>query len=171
MKKILLIILFISLINKTSAQEYTPMFEIGKIWNMYHYNWLFPNSNHNFNITIENIITINEIEYYEASNGDIFREDITTKKVYELINGVEELILDFDLEIGDDLISPLITIDEVFSKQISEIGVNTFYGIPNLKYYQTKCGEMIIEGIGIASVGLFFYSTLCAPLDYKEGDF
>jgi len=56
----------------------------------------------------------------------------------------------FDLVIGDDLVSPLIVIDDTnFSRSITTIGTGTFYGIQNLKFYETDCGEKIIEGIGI----------------------
>ncbi len=148
-----------------SAQSYTPMLELNKTWNMYHYDAYIPESDYGFNITLDYTTIINGKTYFHASNGDLFREDITNKKVYKLVNNVDELILDFDLAIGDELISPLVYIAG-FSKNITTIGTAEFYGIPNLKYYETDCGEKIIEGIGVFRKGLFYVSNWCSPLDY-----
>jgi hypothetical protein len=171
MKTKLVLFLFVGFIYNVFAQQYTPMLEIGKIWNMHHYDNLIPPNNSNFDISLDNLVTVGGTEYFQTSNGNLFREDIANKKVYRLVNSVEELILDFDLNIGDNLISPLIFIDDgSFSRTITTIGVATFYGIPNLKYYQTDCGETIIEGIGVQSRGLFDRSTSCSTLDTDSGD-
>ncbi len=171
-KKYFIFILLIGFVLNSFTQDYTPMLELGKIWNMQHYDNLIPPNNYDFNITLDNLVTVNGTEYFEASNGNLFREDLINKKIYRLENNTEELILNFDLVIGDDLISPLIFIDETtHSIEITEIGLATFYGIPNLKYYETDCGEKIIEGIGVETIGLFGISTNCSTVDLDEGDF
>ena len=168
--KHLLLLLFIFFNLAIFSQTYTPMLELGKIWNMHHSSSFFPENNVDFNFTLNNMTTINGVSYFEASNGMHYREDITTKKVYRLKNGVEELILDFDLQLGDNLVSILIYNDAA-SKEITEIGYDTFFNIPNLKYYRTDCGEQIVEGIGILNTALFDYSNMCSLVDFEEQDF
>jgi hypothetical protein len=147
------------------------MLELGKVWNMHHYNYSIPPDNYDYNISLDFTSQINGVIYFHASNGDILREDTTTKKVYKRVNNTDELLLDFDLSINDEIESPLIFIDETtFSKTVTIINNGTFYGISNLKYYETDCGEKIIEGIGVKNVGLFGISTLCSTLDYFEGN-
>lgn len=173
MKKYLFFIFFLIFSVNFFAQDYTPMLELGKVWNMHHYNGDIPieQENYDFDISLDYMETINSIEYFHATNGDFFREDLVNKKIYRLRNDVEELILDFDLEIGDAITSPLLAIDNTFVNEISIIGTDTFHNIANLKYYQIDCGEKIIEGIGFANVGLFGYSTFCSTLTFSEGDY
>ena len=80
------------------AQDYTPILELGKVWNMHHYNHFIPieQENYDFDISLDYMITINGIEYFHATNDNLFREDIANKKVNRLINDVEELLFDFD---------------------------------------------------------------------------
>jgi len=108
------------------AQDYTPMLEMGKIWNMHHYDSAIPNENYDFNITIDYTSTINGLIYYHATNGDLFREDISNKKVYKRTGNEDVLILDFDLNLNDILESPLLFIDDTtFSRNITTIDIDT----------------------------------------------
>lgn len=76
---IIIIILFFLTLN-TVAQTYTPMLELGKVWNIHHFDSYLPNNNYDFNITLDHTTTINGTEYFHASNGMLFNEDILNKK-------------------------------------------------------------------------------------------
>ncbi len=173
MKKILFFIFTLCFSANFFAQDYTPMLELGKVWNMHHYNSFIQNSsqNYDFDIALDYMQTVNGVEYFHATNGDLLREDITNKKVYKLVNNVEVLLLDFDLNINDELTSPLIVNDPQISTPITTIATGDFYTYSNVKYYQVDCGEKIIEGVGVMETGLFGLSTGCTTVDYDEGNY
>ncbi len=169
MKRVLFFIFTLFFSVHFYAQNYTPTLVLGKVWNMHHYDYFFPSNNYYFDIALDYMQTVNGVTYFHATNGDLLREYLATKKVYKLVDGVEELLLDFDLEIGDDLVSPIVSMIGN-TNPIVEIGANSFHGISNLKYYGLDCGEKLIEGIGVQSVGLFGMSSGCDPIDYDEGN-
>ncbi len=164
MKRLLLLLLICLFSFKGIAQDYTPMFEIGKTWNMYlHFD--YPDGIY-FDLTVTETVEIDGLTYYhiEAShhNCDSFlREDIDEKKIYGIWEGEEYLHYDFSLGIGDYMwvLGNLLL--------ITDIGSGDFFGMENLRYLVLENQYKLIEGIGFESFGIadsFEYGCLNNPL-------
>lgn len=151
MKKLFLLISILFIFNKAYTQDYTPMLEIGKIWNMY-LSFDYPGGYY-FNLEVTETVEINGLTYYhiEAThNGcDTFlREDRNEKKIYGIWEGEEYLHYDFSLEVGEYI--------WVFGDMwlITDIGFGDFYGMENLRYYVLDGYKKLIEGIGFENYGI-----------------
>lgn len=91
------------------------------------------------------------------SNNDIFiREDIDSKKVYKIINGQDELIFDFSLQIGEET-----TLSNGSSYQVQSItNINVIGGQRKLFFLVNQSSfpgynEIWIEGVGNLENPLF----------------
>lgn len=160
MKKILFFFLLIT--ANVVYGQYTPMLEIGNIWNMYlHFD--FP-SGFYFDLEITETVEIEGLTYFhiEATHNscDLFlREDINEKKIYAIWDGQEHLHYDFSLDIGD-----YAWYQDMF---ITDIGYGDFFGMENLRYYVLDNYWKLIEGIGFEYDGIadaFEYGCLCEPV-------
>jgi len=147
-----LLLLLISLFSFNGiAQDYTPMFEIGKIWN-YYVSFDFPGGYY-FNLTVTETVEIEGLTYYhiEATHNNcetFLREDIDEKKIYGIWEGEEYLHYDFSLDIGD-----YIWIGG-WDMEITDIGYGDFFGMENLRYLVLENQYKLIEGIGFESIGI-----------------
>ena len=151
MKKILLLICAIGFSNVAIAQDYTPMFKIGKIWNMQMTN--DTNFVSYFDITATEIVEINGVEYFhlETPRFDCdayLRDDLIERKVYGFLDGEEFLLFDFNLEIGDSVYINGINFP------ITGVGYGEFFGFENLRYYELHQFLSLIEGIGLTTNGI-----------------
>jgi len=133
------------------GQDYTPMLELNKTWNMYlHYDF---GGGLNFDIEATEVVEINGQSYFHlvaSHNGcDTFlREDVEERKVYGLFEGEEYLHYDFSKEVGDSLW----LLGEMM--EITTIGYGDFYGMSNLKYFELEDGYLtLVEGIGFDIYG------------------
>jgi len=164
MKKIIILFIGLCFFNKAFTQDYTPMLEIGKIWNMRHTNDY--GASFDFNLTVTETVEINNITYFhiEASHNNcetFLREDRNEKKVYGIWEGEEYLHYDFSLDIGDYI---WVLGD---SWLITDIGFGDFYGMTNLRYYVLDDYLKLIEGIGFENYGIadsFEYGCLFVPI-------
>jgi hypothetical protein len=151
MKTILSLLCAICYFNIGIAQDYTPMFEIGKIWNMQMTN--DTNILSYFDITVTEIVEINGVDYFhlETPRFDCdayLREDLIEKKVYGFLDGEEFLLFDFTLEIGDSVYVNGVNFP------ITDIGYGDFFGQENLRYYELHQFLSLIEGIGLLTNGI-----------------
>lgn len=147
------------------GQDYTPMLELNKTWNMYlHYDF---GGGLNFDIEATELVEINGQSYFhlEASHNDcetFLREDVEERKVYGLFEGEEYLHYDFSKEAGESLW----LLGEMM--EINAIGYGDFYGMTNLKYFELENGYLtLIEGIGFDIYGnqdVFEHGCLYNPI-------
>jgi predicted small metal-binding protein len=164
MKKIFILVSFICFINEAFTQDYTPMLEMGKTWNYYLSNDI--QGGCHFNLTVTEIVEINEITYYHIisshNNCETFlREDMNEKKVYGIWESEEYILYDFSADIGDSL-----WLNGEFML-ITDIGYGNFYGLDNLRYYLLDNTIKLIEGIGFETYGIansFEYGCLNNPV-------
>lgn len=158
MKKIAIFVCALCFFNTAFSQDYTPMLEIGKIWNMrYHTDF---GSSWEFDIVANETVVIDDLTYFHIEAGphpncDTFlREDINEKKIYALWDNQEHLIYDFSLDIGDNAWFQ--------GMLVTDIGYGDFYGMTNLRYYVLDDNWKLIEGIGMewdGIAGSFGYSS------------
>jgi len=157
MKKIATLF-FITLVSLVSAQEYIPMLEIGKIWNMEKHNdtgYVSP-----YVIEIIGTVQTNNLIYYRVEslfyNCEILlREDVLEKKVYRLINDQDVLMFDFSLGIGDLAVNNFPVNTFPFPLIIDEVGVGVFFNLSNLNFYGFQYYNMkYVDSIGSSSKGI-----------------
>ena len=163
MKKIILLFSLLCFFNKANAQEYSPMLEIGKIWNI-------KITNDVGNIDYSNIEVMETIEiegeiYFRLEGRNFcetfLREDIIEKKVYGISEGEEYLHYDYNLVIGD-----IIWVNGNYWN-VTGIGFGDFFGMENLKYFVLDDTLKLIEGIGLETIGIadsFEYACLNHPI-------
>ncbi len=151
MKKIFTIIITFFVLVVSWAQEYTPMLEPGKIWNMKHIPD-YGSPDLFFNLEVMDTVVINGIEYQRivatCGNEAYLREDIEEKKVYCPYEDGEWALYDFTLEVGD------LVWGGDSPQEIVAIGYGDFYGMENLRYYELANGDKLIEGIGYEHYGI-----------------
>lgn len=151
MKKIALI-LFV-LVNSifTFSQAYIPTIESGKTWYIEKPMGLGSYTLHQFKIDCDT--NINLYNYKKAFSCDtlgnkqyfigFFREDTSTQKVYQLLNGIDSLIVDYQFQIGDTIAG--MDVDSV---------KNEFVFGQNRKVIYFDILYKWIEGIGSSFFGL-----------------
>ncbi len=164
MKKLIILVIVLCFFNKAFTQDYTPMLEIGKIWNMY-LSFDYPDGYY-FNIEDVETVEINGQTYHRIvashNNCDTYlREDVNEKKVYGIWQGEEYLHYDFSLNIGDSM--------WIYGDfyEITAIEYGDFYGMTNLRYFVLDDSFNLIEGIGIEDYGIadaFEYGCLNNPI-------
>lgn len=151
MKKIFLIL--IVLLNTTFcfSQAYIPTLESGKTWHIVKPMGLGNFSFHHFKIDCDT--NINSYNYKKAYSCDtmgnkqyfmgFFREDISTQKIYEFVNGFDSLIIDYQFQAGDTIAG--MDVDSV---------TNEFVFGQNRKVIYFDVVYKWIEGIGSSFFGL-----------------
>jgi len=173
MKNILTLFLFLLIIPVT-AQEYVPMLETGKTWNMFRAN--DTGGGYSYNIEITETVEINELTYFRIESLDnceiLLREDVLNKKVYRLINDQDVLLFDFSLGVGDLApenfpISPF-----PFPLFIDEVGISDFFNILDLKFYGFDFYSIkLIESIGFSNNGIInCFDEGCQAIGIFEWD-
>ncbi len=162
MKKIIIILSLICFFYKATAQDYTPLLENGKIWNMLKTNDVGNESD--FNIEVMETVEIEGITYFRIEGRNFcetfLREDIIEKKVYGISEGEEYLHYDYNLVIGD-----IIWVHGNYWN-VTDIGYGDFFGMENLKYFILDDTLKLIEGIGLETIGIadtFEYACLNHP--------
>jgi len=149
MKKIIILFIGLCFFNEAFTQEYTPMLEIGKIWNMRYFTDY--GSSWDFNLVVTETVVIDDLTYFHVEstyyNCETFlREDIEEKKIYGILDGEEHVLYDFSLDIGDYAWFQ--------NMYITDIGYGDFYGMENLRYYVLEDSWKLIEGIGMERDGI-----------------
>ena len=151
MKKLFLFLCLFCFFNNSFSQEYTPMLELGKIWNFKVVNDV--NFVYYFDLEATETVEINGLTYFhiEATHNScesFIREDLTEKKIYGIWEGEEYLHYDFSLGIGDQM-----WIGGNYMT-ITDIGYGDFYGLENLKYFVLDDNYKLIEGVGFEEIGI-----------------
>ena len=168
------LLFFLLLLNSLTAQEYTPMLEVGKIWNMERHN--DTGSSFSYNIKIMNTTEINGFMYYSVETSSncaiLLREDTIEKKVYRLLNDQDVLMFDFSLDVGDNVPNNFIHSPFAFGTLINEVEVDAFFGIPDLKYFGFEFyGFKIVESIGLSGTGILnCFDEGCQSIGIFEWD-
>ncbi|MBT0608919.1 T9SS type A sorting domain-containing protein [Aequorivita echinoideorum] len=105
MKKLLLVFSLLSFSNSFS-QTYLPMLELGNVWNTVTYNYPDPVSISNQTYEITGQQTIGSFTYYTVDFSIfnwLLREDNGKVYCYNDSEGIDELLFDFTLEVGDEI--------------------------------------------------------------------
>lgn len=143
--------------------------DTNKVWNVYSCNGPFLNSCITETYKFKSDTIINSFTYFKLyatidsipNNWwfiDLFREDTISKKVYWFKNNQDELLYDFNLNIGDTakVISALGGMPYPmcpFNSIVDSIKINTYYGVSRKQWYFNTRNfygqpETWIEGIG-----------------------
>ncbi|MEZ4817199.1 MAG: hypothetical protein R2776_04420 [Flavobacteriaceae bacterium] len=106
MKRTLVLISILCFFSKAFTQEYTQMFEIGKIWNMY-VQYDYPDG-HYVDLIVTETEEIDGLTYHKIVSTigncvNYLREDVSEKKIYYRWEDEEYVLYDFNAEIGDEL--------------------------------------------------------------------
>lgn len=99
-----LLLTFSILISITSfSQTYLPMLEEGNVWNTVTYNYPEPKTitNRTYEITGQQII--GGITYYSVTGNCLMRDENGKVYAYNENEGIDELLFDFTLEVGDEI--------------------------------------------------------------------
>ncbi|MEZ4778674.1 MAG: T9SS type A sorting domain-containing protein [Flavobacteriaceae bacterium] len=151
MKRTLVLISILCFFTKAFTQEYTQMFEIGKIWNMY-VQYDYPDG-HYLDLIVTETEEIDGLTYHKIVSTigncvNYLREDVSEKKIYYRWEDEEYVLYDFNAEIGDEL-----WVNGDFM-EVTDIDYGDFYGMENLRYLVLDGSEKLIEGIGFENHGI-----------------
>jgi len=173
MKNIALLF-FLLLLNSLIAQEYTPMLEVGKIWNMERH--IDTGSFYPYNIEITESINRNGYTYYRVQSINnceiLLREDVIEKKIYRLINNEDILMFDFSLEVGDVIPNNFSSIF-IIDPTLIVSGIGDFFGMNDLHYFDFTIDPSpyyqrdYTEGIGLRSGIIYCFDNGCFGSIYE----
>ena len=159
-----IIIFFLWITSYCYGQDYTPLLELNKTWNMFLYN--DTGDSYSFDIEPINFVEIEGQTYYQivaSHNGctTYLREDPIERKVYGISEGNEYLHYDFSKNVGDSIW----VLDQL--REITSIEYGDFYGMENLRFFVLDNVYKLIEGIGFETYGIidaFEYGCLHVPI-------
>ncbi len=146
MIKKLHVLFFSFLFNFIFSQSYTPFLNNSK-WNLTVATFGGP-----YNLVIDEGVDVVVGAYTYKKfvdpffNNEVYiREDVASKRVYRLVNSVEQLLYDFNLQVSD-----MITLSNGITYTVTSITDVTVDGGTRKKYnlYNFAGGETWIEGVG-----------------------
>lgn len=181
MKKILLIIIVYLSITELTGQNFI---DTNKVWNVYSCNGPFFNSCVTFTYKFKSDTVINSITYnklYSSMDsiptnwGEVgfFREDTLAKKVFWYLNNQDELLYDFNLNVGDTA-KVIASFGNPypfcpFKMVVDSIKFNTYFGVTRKQWYFNS-PYFYGQETWIAGIGNLFgpneNSTLFCTADY-----
>ncbi len=162
MKQKLLLVIILLFHFHFFAQDYEPILDVNKQWNILSTSMNFEGPDDLFDtyiIRIEDEVIINGIPYFEI-NGLFMREEVDGNVYMINNNGSESKVYDFNLEIGDTIDLPGFTSESRIWNVIN-VEFVTIHDIVRKKITLDFSGneEIWLEGIGSLK-GLIYSGTL-----------